>query len=126
MKSIANSLPCYKSELDVFSLPPTNTSIDEGGWSLYYPLTSTEGGPLEFQVAPSDNEYLILPRTYLYMVLAFEASPSKPLKKETSESTEKAQNEKEIREYEEELKKICPINNIGSSIFSHIDVVLKG
>jgi hypothetical protein len=34
MKSIANSLPCYKSELDVFFLPPTNTSIEEGGWSL--------------------------------------------------------------------------------------------
>jgi hypothetical protein len=60
------------------------------------------------------------------MVLDFEATPSKPLKKETSDTTEKAANEREIAEYEEELKKICPVNNIGSSIFSHIDVILKG
>ena len=38
-----------KSEMDLFAVPPAQTSIEEGGWIEHQPLTSLDsGGPIEF------------------------------------------------------------------------------
>ena len=40
-----------KSELDLFAVPPTQRSIDEGQWIEHQPITSLDsGGPIEFLV----------------------------------------------------------------------------
>ena len=42
------SCDCLKSELDLFEVPPTNTSIGDCKFIQFYPITSTTiGGPIE-------------------------------------------------------------------------------
>ena len=43
------SCECTKSELDLFSVPPTQTSMEHGSWVEYHPVTTvTDGSPIEF------------------------------------------------------------------------------
>ena len=59
---------CSKSELDLFRIPPTQTSISRGQWIEYLPLSNiTDTGPIEFNVSGSGEEYLDLARTQLYV-----------------------------------------------------------
>ena len=52
-----------KSELDLFAVPPTQTSIDEG-----QPMTSLDsGGPIEFVVPGTGDAYIDLANTYLFV-----------------------------------------------------------
>ena len=46
------SCECTKSELDLFSVPPTQTSMEQGSWVEYHPLTTVrDGGPIEFEIS---------------------------------------------------------------------------
>ena len=59
-----------KTELDLFSVPPTQVAIENGSWFEVYPKnTVTSEGPYEFQITP-DPLYLDLNRNYLHMVLS--------------------------------------------------------
>jgi len=59
-----------KSELDFFSVPPTQVAIEKGSWFEVYPKnTVTNHGPYEFEITP-DPFYLDLNKNYLYMVLS--------------------------------------------------------
>ena len=54
-----------KSELDLFAVPPTQTSIDEGQWIEHQPMTSLDsGGPIEFVVPGTGDAYIDLANTY--------------------------------------------------------------
>ena len=60
------SCECAKSELDVFSVPPTQTSIEYGNYVEYHPLSSiTDSGPIEFDVSSSGQNYLDFSNTQL-------------------------------------------------------------
>jgi len=49
-----HSCVCAKSELDLFTVPPTQTSIESGGWVEYNPISSiADGVPIEFVVGGS-------------------------------------------------------------------------
>ena len=53
------SCECMKSELDIFTVPPTQTSIETGNWVEYNPIASiADGSPLEFTVSGSGQDYL--------------------------------------------------------------------
>ena len=53
------SCECVKSELDVFSVPLTQASIEYGNYVEYHPLSSiTDSGPIEFDVSSSGQNYL--------------------------------------------------------------------
>ena len=57
-----------KSELDIFAVPPTQTSIDEGQWMEHQPMTSLDsGGPIEFVVPGTGDAYIDLANTYLFV-----------------------------------------------------------
>ena len=58
------------SALDLFSVPPTQTSVSEGRWVEYHPLaTLAESAPIEFCVSGGGSaEYLDLSSTYLRVV----------------------------------------------------------
>ena len=48
-----------QTELDVFSIPPTQTSTEYGNCVEYHPLSSiTDSGPIEFDVSSSGQNYL--------------------------------------------------------------------
>jgi len=45
------SCECIKSELDLISVPPTQTSMEQGNCVEYRPLTTvTDGSPMEFDI----------------------------------------------------------------------------
>ncbi|XP_054753804.1 uncharacterized protein F54H12.2-like [Lytechinus pictus] len=63
-----DSCECVKSELDLFSIPPTQTSIEQGQWIEYHPLAQfSDGGPIEFHISGSGSEYLDLTQTQVYV-----------------------------------------------------------
>ncbi|KAJ8036271.1 hypothetical protein HOLleu_20193 [Holothuria leucospilota] len=62
------SCECDKSELDLFTIPLTQTSIERGDWKEYRSLPSINaGGPIEFYVFGSGEEYIDLGQTQLYV-----------------------------------------------------------
>ncbi|XP_033110193.1 uncharacterized protein LOC117111391 [Anneissia japonica] len=61
-----NSCECLKSELDLFSVPPTQTSITKGQWVQYFPYTSiSDSGPVQFNIQGTNEEYMDLAQTML-------------------------------------------------------------
>ena len=63
-----SSCECMKSELDLFSVPPTQTSIENGTWVEYHPIsTITNGALIEFDVSSSGEDYMDFANSYLYV-----------------------------------------------------------
>ena len=63
-----NSCECTKSELDLFTVPPTQTSIESGSFVEYHPVSSIgDGGPIEFDVQSSGQFYLDFANTQLHV-----------------------------------------------------------
>jgi len=59
---------CTKSELDLFSVPPTQTSMEQGSWIEYHPLTTVaDGSPIEFNVGACGEDYIDFANTMLYV-----------------------------------------------------------
>ncbi|XP_070157985.1 uncharacterized protein [Polyergus mexicanus] len=70
-----HSSGCLKSELDLFSLPPTQTSIESSQWIHYKPVTSLlDYSPIEFVILGDREEYLDLTRTMLNLRVRVETS----------------------------------------------------
>ena len=62
------SQECTKSELDLFTIPATKTSISKGQWIEYHPISNiTDSGPIEFYVSGTGDKYLDLARTQLFV-----------------------------------------------------------
>ena len=60
------SYECAKTELDVFSVPLTQTSIEYGNYVEYHPLSSImDLGPIEFDVSSSGQNYFDFANTQL-------------------------------------------------------------
>ena len=56
------------SQLDLFSVPPSQTSLEEGSFTEYHPvsvLTST--GPIEFTISAEYSNYIDLTNSFLYV-----------------------------------------------------------
>ena len=61
------SCECTKSELHLFSIPPTQTSMEQGSWIEYHPLTADrDGGPIEFEISGSGEDYIDFANSVLY------------------------------------------------------------
>ena len=62
------SCECMKSELDIFTIPPTQISIETGNWVEYNPIaTIHDGSSIEFSVSGSGQDYLDAANTQLYV-----------------------------------------------------------
>jgi hypothetical protein len=63
-----NSCECTKSELDLFEVPPTQTSVAYG-YLEQKGLTSTltDHGPYEFAIRGAGDDYIDLTNTYLFV-----------------------------------------------------------
>lgn len=101
----SNSCECVKSELDLFSLPPTQTSIENGDWVQYKPLASlTDDSPIEFVIPGHGDEYIDLSHTMLNVHAKIVKSDGTKL---------------------EDNVKVGPVNNWLHSLFSQVDVYLN-
>ena len=68
--AFAHEMSCEstKSELDLFSVPPTQTSMEQGSWVEYHPLpTVCDGSPIEFEISGSGEDYIDFANTMLYV-----------------------------------------------------------
>ncbi|XP_071579508.1 uncharacterized protein F54H12.2-like [Temnothorax nylanderi] len=71
-----HSSECLKSELNFFSLPPTQTSIKSSQWIYYKPITSLgDDAPIEFVIPGHGEDYLDLTHTMLSLRIRVETSP---------------------------------------------------
>src|SRR6266536_3598812 len=62
------SCECAKSELDIFDVPPTQTSIESSNVIEYNPVaTISDGTPIEFNVIGTGQDYLDLANTQRYI-----------------------------------------------------------
>ena len=96
---------CEKSEVDLFSVPPTQLSLEKGRWIDYRPLSTVENNdsPITFMIAGTD-EYIDLSKT----ILVVEGNISN-----ISSSTAGQAN-------------VAPINNFLHSLIKQVDVYLNG
>lgn len=103
---VKDSPECAKSELDLFTIPPTQTVIEKGQWIEYHPLSNVTSGqsPLEFNISGSAEEYVDLSQTLLYVKVKILKSNGDSLKKED---------------------KVGPVNLFLHSMFSQVDVSLN-
>ena len=64
----SKSCDCTKSELDLFSIPPTQTSVEAGNWIESHPIaTLSDTGPIEFDIPGNGTQYFDLANVYLYV-----------------------------------------------------------
>ena len=100
------SCECVKTELDLFSLPPTQTSIESGKWLQYKPIASlTDDSPIEFLVPGHGEEYTDLSHTLLQVTASIVKSDGTAV---TDANTI-----------------IGPVNNWLHSLFSQVDVYMS-
>lgn len=69
---INNSEECAKSELDLFSVPPTQTAIEEGVWDTIQPHQYFEESPIiRFDIPGTNQNYIDLSQTELHVTCKF-------------------------------------------------------
>lgn len=100
------SCECAKSELDLFSVPATQTSVETGMYVDYHPVSSiSSGAPIEFDVNATGEEYLDMANCLLHV---------------------RAKIVKANGENLEAANMVGPVNNFLHSLFSQVDVSLNG
>ena len=99
------SSECLKSELDLFSVPMTQTSIESASYVEYNPIsTLTDGTPIEFVINGSGQDYLDLANTHLYVKAQILKANSQPI---------------------DANSEVGPVNLILQSLFSEVDIKLN-
>ena len=99
----SHSNECFSSELDLFSVPQTQTSIEHSNYVHYKPVSSLSedgDGPIEFVVPSAQEYYIDLPQTMLY--IEAKISPTHAAAAENA--------------------KVSVVNNTLHSLFSQVDI----
>jgi hypothetical protein len=100
------SCECSKSELDLFSVPPTQTSVECASFVEYRPIASlADGAPIEFELTSSGDDYIDFANSYLNVKVKITRANGDDL---------------------EAADTVGPVNNLLHSLFSQVDVSLNG
>ena len=74
------SSQCLLSELDLFSLPPTQTAVDGSQWVEHSPVsTITSSSPIEFIVSGSVEDYMDVNNTLLEVKSCIKTTNDSPV-----------------------------------------------
>ena len=96
---------CVKSELDLFTVPPAQTSVEHGCTMDYHPVsTLTDNGPIEFNIPGSSEDYTDLTNTFLHLGMKITAADGANILDDAA---------------------IGPVNLLMHSLFSQVDVALN-
>ena len=103
----ASSCECGKSELDLFAVQPTQTSVEEACVVEYQPVSSVQNrAPLDFDVPGSGEHYIDLANIQLYIrAKILNADGVTPLDVNNT---------------------VAPVNLMLHSMFSQVDISLNG
>ena len=100
----SKSQECTKSELDLFSVPPTQVSLEKGNWIDHQPVYSvSDGGPITF-LSPGTEDYVDLSKTILVVRAKVTKADGANLDAD---------------------EKVGVVNNFLHSLFKQVDVFLK-
>ena len=99
---------CEKSEIDLFSIPPTQLSLEKGRWIEYRPLSDVQNGDcaITYLISGTD-EYIDLSKTILEVEGKVFAGDKSPLSGGGQAN-------------------VAPVNNFLHSLFKQVDVYLNG
>lgn len=93
-----------KSELDLFTLPPTQTIVENSSWVHYKPISSLSGdSPIEFCVSGTSDDYIDMAHTMLSVKV-------KIIPKNSTKTVDPSAG---------------PVNNLLHSLFNQVDVYLN-
>ena len=99
------SCECSKSELDVLSVPPTMTAMEESQWTEHFPISSlNNNAPIEFIIPAQTEKWTDLTQSYLYLKLKVTKTNGDPLDADVN---------------------VSPVNNFFHSLFSSMDLYLN-
>ncbi len=97
---------CAIEQCDLFSVAPTQTSIESSSNVEYHPISSLNDGPsIEFEINGSGGEYLDLSRSYLHVKVQVVQTNGNNLP---------------------DIDDVSPVNNFLHSMFSQVDITLNG
>jgi hypothetical protein len=100
------SCECASTELDLFSVPPTQTSVESGKYVEYRPVSTLQNGsPIEFDIASSGDDYIDFANSYLHLKVKITRANGNNLADDDA---------------------VGPVNNFLHSLFSQVDVFLNG
>lgn len=113
-----NSIPSTKSELDLFSVPPTQVAIESGYWHAARLVnTCTSNGPWRFHVE-ADPHYIQLNKNLLWVKMKIVKADNTDIPQASSAVDGGAAAFVP--------PKIAPINLIGSTMFKQLKISLNG
>lgn len=102
---LKDSPECAKSELNLFTLPPTQTVIEKGQWIEFHPVANlSDGSPVEFNISGSGEDYIDLSQTQLHVKVKILKENGTALVKD---------------------EKVGPVNLFLHALFSQVDVSLN-
>lgn len=108
----SHSCECIKSELDLFSVPPTQTSIEQTQYKDYFPVSLiSANAPLEFHVSSSDEEYLDLQQSFLHLSASIRRADGTAIVPATPAHASQF---------------VFPVNYFASTQFKNVEVLLSG
>ena len=99
------SCECSKSELNVLSVPPTMTAMQESQWVEHFPIASlTNNAPIEFIIPPQAEHWTDLSQSYLYVKFKIIKADGHALDADSN---------------------VAPVNNFLHSMFNGVDLYLN-
>ena len=100
------SCECTKSELDLFAVPDTQTSVESSTYAEYHPVTSlVDGSTIEFEMSGTGEDYLDLNHAYLHVKAKVTRNDGSNLPADDP---------------------VAPVNYFLHSLFSQVDIYLNG
>lgn len=104
------SIPSTKSELDLFTVPPTQVVVKRGFWDEIQTMNPvTDEGPYKFRIPP-DPHYTQLNKNYVYLQLKLKKPPA------IVDATGGAAT----------IPSVAPINLLGKTFFKQILLFMNG
>jgi hypothetical protein len=107
MKRHECSQECGKSELDLFSMPPTQIVLNDAVFHTLSPVSASATGAFQFEIEGDSIHYLDLSHTELWVTVNMVV-------------------DKKVETLDADIKKIFPVNNLLHSLFNQIQVNING
>lgn len=108
--NFGGSEECAKSELDLFTVPPTQKAMELGEWIHIQPHSNYHEGTIQFDYMGTANQYLNLSETELHITATIRKI--NPLDNTLSAPIQNTDL-------------IGPVNNFNQSLFSQVEVFLN-
>lgn len=112
---LIHSCECLKSELVLFDIPPTQTTIEDSHWVQYKPISSlADDSLIEFVIPVNSDEYIDLAHTMLSLHVSLKCTIA-----------EEDVQEGDLAAFRALTNQVGPINNLMHSLFNQMDVLFN-